>query len=137
MIEQLQAIFFRGTDYSLRFGQPDRAGIFIVRGLIGGVALFLMFTALNPGTQWNMVTSSPWFYAIMFFLGACWANVWVWGCIIIWPLAWFGQLDAVTTWIMNVIWFVVAMVVIFLKTLLSYFEERKDYTKSDRDSYLD
>ncbi|MEP7215435.1 MAG: hypothetical protein ABI782_04230 [Anaerolineaceae bacterium] len=137
MIDHLQAIFLRGTGYSEKFGQPDRAGIFIVRGLFGGIALFLMATALNPGIKWNMVLGSPWFYIVMFILGACWANVFVWGCIIVWPLTWFGQLDAVTTWIMNMIWFVILMIVMFVKILASYLEPQKDYTKSDKASYLD
>lgn len=131
-MEQLQAIFFRGTNYTIRrWGYPERAGIILLRGLIGGIALFLFATALIPTIQWQMVTGSPWFYVVMFILGFCWANVFVWGCIIIYPLVWTGQLDPLKEWIGNVIYFIFGIILCLIYSISSFFAKSKDYTRSE------
>lgn len=98
----LNCMFFKGWRYyyPVPMTRLSILGVSLVRGVVGGGLLFALLNFMAPhlgsdGIRWEMVTGSPWFYAILWCIGFCWVQVFFWSFLITLSLQWLGWLDPI------------------------------------------
>ena len=111
--------------------QPTRIFIIVIRGIIGGLLFYLLINYMNLGFHWEVASGSPWFYFIMFGIGACFCNVFATTFMILLPLDVLGLLPPIMAWIKDMLIFVIGIIALFFIGLASFFHKAPNYSSME------